>query len=125
MHIFSRLIVVAAAVSLCGKALSVPINRFVPVAPGTVKDIIITAEHSYRNTLEREAPFGAGEQLPRRKHQCICDRLGFTGSSRHAHAAGKLLLSVGNTWTADPTTDQCERRHSFGAQGEHNPDHYS
>jgi hypothetical protein len=52
MHIFSRLIALAAAVSLCGKAMSAPINRFVPVSPGTVKDIIITAE----NTINATAP---------------------------------------------------------------------
>ena len=52
MHIFPRLIALAAAASLCGKALSVPINRFVPVSPGTVNDIIITAE----NTINATAP---------------------------------------------------------------------
>lgn len=52
MHIFPRLITLAAAVLLCGKAFSVPILRFVPVSPGTVNDIIITAE----NTINATAP---------------------------------------------------------------------
>ena len=52
MHIFPRLFTLAAAVSLCGKAFSVPMLRFVPVSPGTVNDIIITAE----NTINATAP---------------------------------------------------------------------
>lgn len=52
MHIFPRLITLAAAASLCGKAFSVPILRFVPVSPGTVNDIIITSE----NTINATAP---------------------------------------------------------------------
>jgi hypothetical protein len=47
MHIFSRLVALAAAVSLCGKAFSAPI---LTVHPGNVKDIIITAENTINAT---------------------------------------------------------------------------
>jgi hypothetical protein len=49
MHIFSRLIALAAATSLCGQALSAPINT-IHVSPGNVNDIIITSENTINAT---------------------------------------------------------------------------